>query len=231
MQSQVKDEKQKHFLKLEQPLEFKSTVSGIITTAMELSKQINGLFGIFTDYEGCALKPNSNGEVSVTLYWRDKGGKEVVPIYEQNRGADVKSRIMNFNNIARGRNKTYKFADHVKEVLEQFVKNPGNKNVNIDNMSYEAFEPTYGGAGTIYLQIDNIDINKILKTLYGDKAPDGSRYEYNVSFIKPINAMPGIGVPNYLFKIDRLDSKQVEEIASKIGMIATVGTLPIIRER
>lgn len=224
-------EQQKTYLRLENPLPFKGTINGDITTSVDLARTINKLFSsAFKDYEGCTLGLNQFGQFNCSLYFKDKGNGNIVPLAVSTRGRQFSpsDRIKAMN--LRNKNKTYTISDELRDVLEQFVNFQGGRNAkpNVNNHITEVTEQAYGGAGFIYIMIDNININKILKTIYGSKTED-SRYDYNVSVIKPIGMMGGAN-QNYIVKVDQIDATKVEQLAAKVGMVPTVGTIPIIRE-
>lgn len=227
--NEVREEKT--YLRLEKPVPFKGTLNGDITTSVELAKVINKLFSsAFKDYEGCTLGLNQFGQFNCALYFKDKGNGDIIPLAVSTRGRNSSpaDRIKAMN--LRNKNKTYTISDTLRDVLEQFVNVQGGRNAkpNIDAKLTEVMEQAYGSAGFIYVMIDDININKILKTIYGSKDEE-SRYDYNVTVIKPVGPMGGTN-QNYIIKVDQLDITKVEQLAAKVGLVPTVGTIPMIRE-
>lgn len=226
-QQQATKEKEKHYLRLEKPLEFKGTINGDITTTVELAKQINKLFKqAFGDYEGCTIGFNQFGQPTATLFFKEKGGGDIIPLASPTRGANPNDRIKSMN--LRYKNKTYKLSDELKDVLEQFVDSARGQ-INWDQKVHEITENGFGGVAAIYVKIDDINVNKILKVMYGGRSEEG-RLDYNVTMIKPVGAMHGGFSQTYIIKIDQLDVSKVEKLATQLGVIPSIGTIPMIRE-
>lgn len=224
------DRKKKAKLKLEEYLEFKGTLNGSITTSVDLAKTINNLFkSVFGDYEGCVIIPNHMGQVNITLYFKEKGAGNILPLAVQTRSNSMNPADRIKNMRLRNRNKTYRLSDELMEVLEQFIDTPKRGNVDWNRRVHEINENVYGGFNNIYVQVDDISIRKILKVLYGSEDKQGNKLDYNVSIVKPIGASTGSISQNYIIKVDQLNINEVEKLASKIGLMPSVGTIPMVR--
>lgn len=233
-QQPQQETRKKAKLYLEEPLEFVGTIDGHITTTVDLAKNINTLFNTaFGDYEGSVISQNHLGELTASLFFKDTGAGNIEPLVKTNVRGSNKSmspaervRNMNLRNI----NKTYTLSEELKEILEQFLNLSPKAKVNWDRMYSEVAERMYGGMNNIYVRVDNININKVLKVLYGSETANKERLEYNITVIKPIGMGAGGINQNHIIKVDRLNVKEIERLANKVGMMPSVGTIPMIRD-
>lgn len=220
--------KDKFFIKIDEPLKFVSTIGGELTTSIDLCGSINTLFkSIFQDYEGSVMMVNNFGQPSLTLFFKEKGGGDIVPLTSRAGGNSPSERLNRMN--LRNKSKTYDVSDKLKDVIEQFSITTGRQKINWDSRVNEIAQQSYG-MSSILVAVSDIDINKILKTLYGatDKET-GAKYEYQVSIIKPMG-MGGFNQEvNYVIKVDRLNLKKVDELAGRIGLMPSTGTIPMVR--
>lgn len=220
----------KFYLKVDNPEEFKGTLNGEITTTLELSKRINTLFGkVYEDYEACIILFNPDNTITATLYFKDKGGGHIIPLSSsrKDRGISPMDRIYNMN--LRTRNKTYKLSDELQDVLKQFmfkdrISNRVNLNKNINEVS-----DNYGGRSNIYLEINNIDVTKVLRAIYGSMNKDQDRLEYAVTFLKAMGGFTQGLAQNYIIKIDQINSTMVDKLAAQVGTISSINSIPMVR--
>lgn len=228
------ERKKKARLYLEEPLEFVGTIDGHVTTTVDLAKNINSLFNTaFDDYEGSVISQNHLGELTASLFFRDTGAGNIEPIVKpnvrgSNRTMSPAERVRNIN--LRNTNKTYTLSEELKEILEQFLNIPHKGKPNWDRMYNEVSERMYGGMTNIYVRVDNININKVLKVLYGSETASGDRLEYNITVMKPVGMNAPGANQNHIIKVDRLNVKEIERLANKVGMMPSVGTIPMIRD-
>lgn len=217
-----------------EPLEFDGVMKSKLTTTIALSKTINQLFRpIFTDYEGCIIAPDQFGQLQAALYFKDKGmnGREdsiktLIPVTERVQGTSAIDRITRMN--LRNSSKSYDVSKDTKEILSEFIYTRGNSKVNWNQHIVEQTEQAYNGY-SIYVKIIGIDIVRLVRKIYGGKI-NGSRIDYNISVVKPIGMdMTGGANQNYLINIQQLDSREVERLASEIGVVPVQGNIPMVR--
>lgn len=216
-----------------EPLEFDGVMKSKLTTTISLAKTVNQLFRpVFTDYEGCIIAPDQFGQLQAALYFKDKGMngrdnsiKTLVPVTERVQGTSPIDRIARMN--LRNSNKSYDVSEDTKEILSEFIYSRGDK-VNWSQHIVEQTERNYNGY-SIYVKVIGIDLVRLVRKIYGGKI-DGSRIDYNVSIVKPIGmSMVGGVNQNYLINIQQLDSKEVERLASEIGVVPVQGNIPMVR--
>lgn len=219
-------------LTVAQPEEFVSTIKTMVTSTIDLTKKINGLFraaGI-VDFYGSTLKPNpTTGQLELVLYFKpdpsNNGGIHFVePVTGQRTGSTSGiSRVLSLNTRNSGR--TVQLSQDGKDVLEDLVQKGFNQKVDWNRYSAEVTEQVnFGGYYNIYVKVYNLDLNKILRKIWGSKDQDGGRYEYSVNVNRVIP-----GSDNLIITVQQLSSKNVEEIAAKIGIVSGVGNFNIIK--
>lgn len=226
-------QRDKMVLELASPLEFNSTMESNVTTTFALSKLINQLMANASgDYFGSIIEPNSFGQINISLYFKDKGAGDLIPIHAgRQRGETQKSRIQRMG--MRNKNKTYEISDDLKDILEQVSLKERNGKVNLDRNVVEVTDRAGGNVNNIYLKVGGIDINEILKILFSDKKAisdkKDSRLLYQVRILNPVG---NIGVPGsqYIITIDRLNESKIYELANEVGLMAPQASIPIITE-
>lgn len=217
-----------------EPLEFDGVMKSKLTTTISLAKTVNQLFRpVFSDYEGCIIAPDQFGQLQAALYFKDKpmvtredSIKTLVPVTERVQGTSAIDRITRMN--LRNSSKSYDVSKDTKDILSEFIYTRGNSKVNWNQHIVEQTERTYNGY-SIYVKVIGIDLVRLVRKIYGGKI-DGSRIDYNISIVKPIGMdMSGGMNQNYLINIQQLDSKEVERLASEIGVVPVQGNIPMVR--
>jgi len=221
-----------------EPIEFDGLLKTKLTTTMTLGADINRLFRtLFSDYEGCVIAPNNyNGALEAVLYFKDKAkiaradGKftAVIPRMEKVRSRENTSfsQIQVFN--ARTNTKQYDVTEEFKGLMAQFVNNHGKK-PDWNSMVFELKNTiNQMGAYDILVEVRGLDLYRILKKVYGDKNGD-TKVDYNISLIRSIGAGDVGAFKNFLISIQQLDSKELEKLAYEVGMIPSMGSVPMIR--
>lgn len=226
-----KVEREKLNLNVEHPDEFKSTIKTTITNTVDLVKKINGFFramGI-VDFYGSTLKPNpTTGQLELVLYFKPDNNTDgihfVEPVVGQtNRNSNATARVLSLNTRNSGR--TVQLSLDGKDVLQDFILKGYNQKIDWNRYSTEVTEQApFGSYYNIYLRVYNIDINKILKCIWGGKDEQGGRYEYAININRVIP-----GSDNLIITIQQLNEKNLQEIAAKIGIVSGVGNFNIIR--
>lgn len=189
----TQNEKEVLKLKVNPPAVFDSTAEVVISRSDELSKLINGLFGkVFADYHGCSMKcvpSQDNGGMILTpvLYFN------ILPDAKYNDGSTTAFRTLssvakdpNENLVSaivkKGRslntNYKYEITDDGKSVLEDFLMNVKRENYPKYDWT-KAHRLEYRNTGTL-IQVFNMDLAKIVRTMYGPKDSNGSSLYYEV---------------------------------------------------
>lgn len=214
-------------------MEFGGTLKTELTTTLDLANLVNSIFKpIFHDYVGCVILPNQFGQsLELSLFFKDKGVptngsvKNLVNAVDANtRGASPMDRIRNMN--IRNSNKVYSLTDETKEALSEFIFSRPGQNINWNQLVYEVAEQSFNGH-QIYVKVCGLDLLKILRKVYG-KRNNGSYNDYSINIIKPLMQVSNMD-SNYLVSILQLDTKRVEELCKKIGMMPAQGNIAMVR--
>lgn len=89
----------------------------------------------------------------------------------------------------------------------------------------------YAGNRNDYVKVICLDLNLIIKAIYGNTNEEGHFVDYDTKIVRPINNY-GVMPSNALYallEISMLDCKQMEDLCKNIGMMQTVSGLPIVR--
>lgn len=204
---------------------FDGVVKTKLITTNDFCLEVNKLFkNCLNDYEGCILEPDLNGNFTLKMYLSDSkvSDPSLVKCLKSISASEAKTpvdRLMNFN-IAQ-RNKMYTLTDSAKDVLENLVVTGPNKKVDWSKVAVEFTDSSvYGATSKIYTVVF-LDLYKVVKTLYGTKLPDGGSADYKIIPVSPVGNTYGYSniSKNYLLSIMQLDTKMVNEISRKIGLI------------
>lgn len=222
-------------LKLEvtTPDEFSPTFETRYTTTQDLCKRINKMFkGAIGDYFGSTLLPNQmTGNMELCIYLKDTGNTDKIKMIEpvvnmQNpRSNDMASRIANLNQ--RNMGKTIQLTKEAKEIFDDFLAKPyNNQKVNWNQHAAEVSEQVsqFGNRYNIYLKLYNLNLYAVLSKIWGNKAPEGGRYEYAMNIVKQVP-----GTNNFIVVVQRFHNNNIEEFASQVGLTPTVGNFNIVQ--
>lgn len=225
-------------------------------TTMELADKVNQLLSpMFADYEGCFINPpdQNHGYVNVSVFFRAtqktpgegqiKNLESIIPtnskdnIARNNRSSDsdIVNMVMNMNNRVRGR--SFQLTQKTKEGLSEFIPLKEVKEDYWKNNVIEMTDPTpYGSMQyVIYVRVDGLDINRLLKKIYGgvEKDENGeTRYiDYMVTLVRPIQSpvnptpqnpwnFPTTPPPANVFMtiVSRLDNKNLDDLCRSLGV-------------
>ena len=213
-----------------------------LTTLLDLGKIVSSIFRpVFSDYEGCFLNVAPNGAIMCELYFKYTGTTESDKYNALARKSDMvkgTNNPMDMINVLNNRNSSKQFVltqpakDILSDFLYGYVANGGNINWEKDkhgivvertqrtNQMYNSY--------VSYVQINHIDITKILRKCYGNR--DGeTRFEYSISPVRELPSYDG-RLRNMLINITQVSSKEVEKLAEKLGGFApTKDSIPMIR--
>lgn len=218
-----------------EPIPFDGVMKNKLTTTNVLCKIVNQVFRpVFSDYEGCVIVPDSYGQLSVSLYFKDKGNfpasvdsiKTLFPVTERVKGTSPIDKVLQMN--LRNSSRAYDISEDTKRILSEFIYTRGNSKVHWNQHVFEQTEQQQFNNQIIYVKVVGLDLVRLIRKIYGGKI-NGSRIDYNVSIIKPIGASVNGGIQNYLVNIQQLDSKEVERLANEIGVVPQIGTIQMVR--
>lgn len=220
-------------LVVEVPEKFGPTFETKFITSKDICKKISGLFkNSIGDFFGCTLLPNpTTGQLELCLFLKDLGQSDKVKMVEpvvnmSNPGRnDMGSRIANLN--SRNAGKTMQLTQEAKELFEEFLLKPNyNSKVNWNAHAVECSEQlsTFGGKYNIYIKLYNLNLNAVIAKIWGEKAAEGGKYDYNIS---PVKQIPGTN--NFVLTVQRYHNHNIEEFASQVGLTPTVGSFDIVQ--
>lgn len=113
-----------------------------------------------------------------------------------------------------------------RHIYRNNPKQYGSAEINWDKVVADAADSSYGynGVARQLTQVSFLDVNKIVRLIYGDKTEDGKNLEYGVQIVRSApNFMGG-----YLLAINCISEENVFDLASKFGIGVQAG-LNIIR--
>ena len=231
--------REKYRLEVE-PGEFGGTMKTELTTTNNLTKVIYDLFsGVNNDFEGCALDVNPmNNQLQLTLYFKEKPVnpnklKNLVNIANNVAGRNAKpmDRITSMN--IRQQNRVYELSEETKEMLEEFIDAPvqkdGSRKINWRQVAFEKTERNQYAGNSIYVAVTGLNLNRVLKKMYGGKNEDGDRVDYNTTIIAPITNNFSSQTQNFLISIIQLNDKAVQNLCKEIGFATNQSSIPMFR--
>lgn len=234
-QQQSGETREKMRLNVKKHDEFPSTVGTALMTSMKLTKEINALFraaGI-RDFYGSTLRLNeSTGQLELAVFFKpDSNANPANGVYfvEPASASTRQGSTSAFNRIAslntRNSGRTIQLSEDGKDVFEELVfRNNYNQKIDWNRYAIEVVENGNFGNYNLYLQVCNIDINKVLKKIWGANNEDGSRLDYQVSVVRYV-----AGTPNMILSIQQLNEKTLNKLAEEVGIVSGTGSLGIVR--
>jgi len=228
-------------------------------TAFE--EDVNSIFAlVMPQYCGCTLITNPDRNMTLTIYfedrndlvWKESTIRAIKSIYDKdapiNNGLDLIERT---NHIYKNRQRVWELTQEGKDALapfisQEFVKGDvRDNNYNWDNtkLAYEVTETNFINGGfnritTRKLAI-NLDINKVLAKMYGDRNEEGHKYHY---MMVPLSPMPAYTytdmnghqiIRKYLIEILQADEENIKAINNEVymGIAGSSGSLHINRPK
>lgn len=217
-----------------EPEEFESVSKGKLITVTKLATKVNEIFRpVLAGYEGCTVIPDNYGGLEVALFFKDTGNmhtdklKCIESVINNNHSGTIASRINNMN--LRNRNKRYQLTNECKEVLTPFVKPQQGGKINWNELVTEETSQDFSGYAqyVIYVRV-KVDLMRIIRAIWGGRKGK-TNYEYLVNIVKPLGfANSGLST-DWLLSIQQLDVKEIQQVASEVGLVPSTGSLPIIR--
>lgn len=204
------------------PVPFEPVIQSKLISSLDLTKIINRIFtSVFKDYEGCSVidRASNDGSIkTISLFFKDKQNGEMIPLgTPQNNGSStIVNRIMS-HNARLNTSKTYRLNDETRKTLEPLMVRTGafNQGVDWNRSEVEIPEQNQMGGINIYLRVDGIDINKVLKIYYGGNDKDKDEIaDYNVSYVR------ALANGAFMLKIDRANKIAVDRLIQEAGLVA-----------
>lgn len=232
-----KVEAKKERIELETKATFPELLSAGYMSLSDLSKLVNKLFfSVFDDFFGCKLELDpQSGRIQSRIFFspsaeKSKDAAGCYAIEDATTGSnmnDIASRLSLANrlNNPNGNWKNLQLTKEGKEKLEDFlVGSAFNRNggINWGAVTNEVTTaPTQFARPQIFFSVD-IDIYKVIRTIYGGKSNTGSKWNYNIEVKNPINPIQDpvtgkVTATNFNLLIWRVDSSDVYRLAERFG--------------
>jgi hypothetical protein len=234
-----KEKEDKFTISVTQPADFPSLLKGAVITSKELMDKVSELFSAaYKDFMGCYLTPRPNGMgFDIKLYF-------ALPVSVDNEGASYAFDLLSSPSPKKGifgtlqsiekrtSQRIYTITQHGREGLEDFLLiAPGRK----PDWKQYLFEETQQSNinGGVYAVVTNLDINKILAAIYGQKEND-EYLQYLLTPIRPLypnqayQASP-LGMNqaqvsgDWLLSLQRMSMKELNNLSRKVGISQTNG--------
>lgn len=248
-------------IRLAEPVAFDGTNETKIVTTTVLSKYINELFrGAFKDYVGCTIKTVQQGEslagemVSLDLYFApnsDNGKGNIAAFCAA--GADAKATAapeaknniigacLSHNRMITTTSSMVVTTDAVS-MIYPLILNGFKSRLKESSKSFSdcgiavetALNSQYGmNRPIIYNIIRGIDINAVMKIIFGDKE---NSFEFQVTPIKPVYTQVIGGVDTnamgakWIYSIVKLDKSNLNDLMNELGFYNKVSNLGVLTD-
>lgn len=231
------EKKEKLVLELDTPVEFNSLIQTEYSTTCEFCDEyINPLFhNVFSDFYGSKIEIAANRSLITTLAFYennidDSRAKGIERTISKDSMNDVDNKIKLINNtLASDRyHNQYKLTQDCKDLLENVIPSgarQANGKINWKLITGEScvsnnFNFVSGGQSQVIIQVQ-IDINKLLRVIYGAKNANDS-FQYMALIGNPINPVSGLNgqliVKNWQLFLLKLSNNAVQEITKSYGI-------------
>ena len=214
---------------------FPDLIATVYSDTVKFPKEVNSLFrSVFADWHGTKIELIQNRQIFTTIHFHEiPEGSEGDSLYrgiertvtkESLSSAD--SRIDALNHFASfGHRNQYRLTKEAKQILKDVVPvqyiNHKNGNVDWNKLVSEGSIPSDMGYGMIATVQVVVDINRILKLMYGDKDEEGNKWQYMATIGNPINPAPspaGLIASQWQLFLMRCNVKDVEYLAREYGL-------------
>lgn len=222
-------EKTEDFVLVE-PAHFEGTFETGLYDSIKLGELVNSFFkSLSDDYEGCFIEPDNYSRVTCNLYFQDnvitdssklKAIKSLKVTKQEARKSSIYDRSLAIQN--RNSARAYDFEDQAKGLLANFLPRTGNGKVDWNKHVVEVKEPisNFGGQYKILVKVSNVDVNKLVRAIFGRYEEDGDKFEYLVTMVRP-NGMPQ--AKNFVWNVQKLNVSVVDRMYKELGAIPQNG--------
>ena len=212
------------------PSPFPALMELTCLSSTDICRMINSLMNsLFVNYQGSDISVTNTRQIVTTLFFTDKGQKAEPSIGKYNSVINIvrnnKDSIAAINNLISSNRKTYELSEEAKELLVDVIPN-NFINYNTGKVNWNAcmretsIRNNFTAQQTVYLQV-MVDLNKVLKLVYGSSTDNGGYYVYNIPNLKPINPVvtPNGSVESkWMLTLQRTNTKDLQDIASDMGI-------------
>ena len=234
--------------------EFGNTFDTKVTTFEELTKTINGLFSVFSDFAGCNIRVPGQGNpvisdfdeslkqtgmMYVDLYFKDMGEapegtiKNIIPVGSRKKDGNL-SMFERYKTVTvdnQQSSRAYTVTKETYECLEEFMIDNNAKN-KWEKYTRESQQQNglYAKDG-IMVVISGLSLEKILGTIYGTKTKD-ARYIYAcaLNFFDSINFQANYNSTansKSIVTVTRLDENKLRKLIAETNTMYPGSFVPI----
>ena len=224
------------------PTPFPALVEMTCLTSTDICRMINSLMNsLFVNYQGSDITITPTRQIVTSLFFMDKGQKAEPSVgkYDSiiNVAQNNKDSIAAINNLISSNRKTYELSDEAKELLVDVIPNSfinyNNGKVKWEGVTKETTaRNNFTAQQTVYLQV-MVDLNKVLKLVYGSTSSNGGNCVYNIQVLKPINPVlspNGTIESKWILSLQRANTKDIENVASDMGISFGANPLGIVTD-
>lgn len=229
-----------------EPKEFPDLISTMYADTQMLAMAINGVLNaVFSDYYGSKIEIVQNRQLLTTIFFSEDANKTaapgqykaIEPVISKDKLNSADHRIAAINHMASfGHRNVYKMTDQADQLLRDIIPdNVINRNTGKIDWAKIVVEGTLNQNGIWasrnYVQV-SIDLNKMLKIMYGGATDDGGYWEYMVNVGSPINpVMTPLGetrANKWQLFIMRANRRDVEDMANLMGYQFGMNSMNIV---
>lgn len=232
-QEQIEKE-EKDRLRIHCDKKFPDLIATAYSDTIKFPKEINAMFRtVFADWHGSRMEVVQNRQLFTTIHFHEipEGSvpkdqyRGIERIIDKNSLRNSDSRIDALNHMASfGHRNLYRLTNEAKQMLKDVVPvqfiNHKNGSVDWNKVVSEGSVQAENGYGTVAILQIVVDINRVLKLMYGDKSDDDGDFQYMVNVGNPINPVPspaGLITNQWQLFIMRCNTKDVRYLASEYG--------------
>lgn len=233
--------RQPMYIEITQPEKFEALAATTMETTQRLAKRINKLFSTaFADYHGSAVYCMSgNGNVAqqfmVELHFKpltvgslnpsDTRVRAFKPIEEGTAKSDVVANLKkiygNLRTSAR-----FELTSEASEILSEFMMN-GTVIDPFNPQTYNQYKAEYQdnttfGQAPVMVKIMNLDLNKLIRKIYGNKNEEGKKVDYGVIPYGPVAPTANMAMnnnANWRVIIMQIEAEKTFDLATEFGLI------------
>ena len=219
--------------------------STALITTQQLAKRVNKLFSTaFVDYYGCVIyrltgqgNQNMNQQFMVELHFKplnagavdpsDSRVRAFKPVTENTDGPALLNGLRSIY-APYTQSTNFEITQDGSEILSEFMftglVDPFKPASYKGAVQEYQTAPSYMGNGPIMIRVQQLDLAKLVKKIYGYKSKEGTKLEYSVAPHLPVNGanFQNANIPgnaNWWVMITPIDVDKMTETASQLGFI------------
>jgi len=247
--SNTTENKKPLLLEITNPEKFEKLASTTMETTQRLAKRINKLFSsAFVDYHGSVVYCTSgNGNVGmnqqfmVEIHFKPVAAGSVSPNEQRVRAfKPIEENAAAGNDIVAGLKSIYgsmrtsakfELTSEAAQILSEFMLPGVDNGKPVDPWKPSSYNgvkaeyvdsPMYGNS-PIMVRISGLDLNKLIRKIYGTKSESGTKVDYGVIPYGPvtpnINNQMVQNAANWRVMVMQIDADKTLDLASEFGII------------